>query len=93
MLLPSLLKMLMFNFTAKSGLEGIALQCLCTLLVEVTHFNFRVNIMNTIVARLSKKSWDEVLWSFSSYFEPHLTLCCAGIKSLPGQRHFCVPRG
>ena len=49
------------NFTAKSGLEGIALQCLCTLFVDVTHFNFRVNIMSAIVARLSKKSWDEVL--------------------------------
>jgi nucleolar complex protein 3 len=46
---------------AKSGLEDIALQCLCTLLVEVTHFNFRVNIISAIVARLSKKSWDEVL--------------------------------
>jgi nucleolar complex protein 3 len=51
--------MLTFNFTAKSGLEGIALQCLCSLFVEVTHFNFRVNIMSAIVARLSKKSWDE----------------------------------
>ena len=47
--------------TAKSGLEDVALQCLCTLFVEVTHFNFRVDIMSAIVARLSKKSWDEVL--------------------------------
>ena len=47
-------------FSAKSGLEDVALRCLCTLLVEVTHFNFRVNIMSAIVARLSKKSWDEV---------------------------------
>jgi len=46
---------------AKSGLEDVALRCLCALLVEVTHFNFRVNIMSAIVARLSKKSWDEVL--------------------------------
>ncbi|KAI0302257.1 nucleolar complex-associated protein-domain-containing protein [Russula brevipes] len=44
---------------AKSGLEDVALRCLCTLLIEVTHFNFRVNIMSTIVARLSKRSWDE----------------------------------
>jgi nucleolar complex protein 3 len=51
----------MSNFAAKSGLEDVALNCLCTLLVEVTHFNFRVNIMSAIVARLSKKSWDEVL--------------------------------
>jgi nucleolar complex protein 3 len=53
--------MLTSNFTAKSDLEDIALQCLCSLFVEATHFNFRVNIMSTIVARLSKKSWDEVL--------------------------------
>ena len=58
--------MLTSDFTAKSGLESVALQCLCTLFVEVTHFNFRVNIMCAIVARLSKKSWDEVLWSFLS---------------------------
>ncbi|KAH9180774.1 nucleolar complex-associated protein 3 [Lactarius sanguifluus] len=53
------LKCLDGELKAKSGLEGIALQCLCTLFVEVTHFNFRVNIMSAIVARLSKKSWDE----------------------------------
>ena len=33
---------------------------MCTLLVEVTHFNFRVNLMSTIVAALSRKSWDQV---------------------------------
>ncbi|KAF8256421.1 nucleolar complex-associated protein-domain-containing protein [Lactarius quietus] len=53
------LKCLDRELKAKSGLEGVALQCLCTLFVEVTHFNFRVNIMSAIVARLSKKSWDE----------------------------------
>ncbi|KAI0273377.1 nucleolar complex-associated protein-domain-containing protein [Gloeopeniophorella convolvens] len=53
------LKTLDGELKAKTGLEGVALQCLCTLLVEVTHFNFRVNIMGAIVARLSKKSWDE----------------------------------
>ncbi|KAF8258615.1 nucleolar complex-associated protein-domain-containing protein [Lactarius quietus] len=53
------LKCLDRELKAKSGLEGVALQCMCTLFVEVTHFNFRVNIMSAIVARLSKKSWDE----------------------------------
>lgn len=33
---------------------------MCTLLVDVTHFNFRANIMHSVVATLSKKSWDEV---------------------------------
>lgn len=31
---------------------------MCALLKEVTHFNFRTNLMSCIVARLSKKSWD-----------------------------------
>lgn len=33
---------------------------MCTLLVEVTHFNFRGNLMSSIVAFLSRKSWDHV---------------------------------
>ena len=33
---------------------------MCTLLVEMTHFNFRANLMSAIVANLSKKSWDKV---------------------------------
>jgi nucleolar complex protein 3 len=45
---------------AKSELTEVALQCICTLAQEVTHFNFRVNLMTCIVARLSKKSWDKV---------------------------------
>ncbi|KIP09121.1 hypothetical protein PHLGIDRAFT_116684 [Phlebiopsis gigantea 11061_1 CR5-6] len=44
---------------AKSELAEVALQCMCTLLVEATHFNFRVNLMSTVVAALSRKSWDE----------------------------------
>ncbi|EPQ58153.1 nucleolar complex-associated protein 3 [Gloeophyllum trabeum ATCC 11539] len=43
----------------QTELADIALQSMCTLLVEVTHFNFRMNLMNCIVARLSKKSWDK----------------------------------
>lgn len=33
---------------------------MCALLVHVTHFNFRINLMSTIVASLSRKSWDKV---------------------------------
>ncbi|OJT15869.1 Nucleolar complex protein 3 -like protein [Trametes pubescens] len=43
----------------KSELAEPALHCMCTLLVEVTHFNFRVNLMSSIVAALSRKSWDK----------------------------------
>jgi len=45
---------------AKSELANIALQCICTLAVQCTHFNFSVNIMSCIVAQLSKKTWDRV---------------------------------
>ncbi|KAF7964822.1 hypothetical protein HWV62_2733 [Athelia sp. TMB] len=44
----------------KSELAEVALQCMCTLAADVTHFNFRVNLMTCIVARLSKKSWDKL---------------------------------
>ncbi|EKM55388.1 uncharacterized protein PHACADRAFT_161374 [Phanerochaete carnosa HHB-10118-sp] len=44
---------------AKNELSDVALQCMCTLLVEVTHFNFRTNLMSTIVGALSRKSWDK----------------------------------
>ena len=33
---------------------------MCTLLVHASHFNFRTNLMSTIVATLSRKSWDKV---------------------------------
>ncbi|KAF9227961.1 NOC3p-domain-containing protein [Gyrodon lividus] len=55
----SYLRSLEAELKAKSDLADIALKCMCTLASEVTHFNFRVNLMTCIVARLSKKTWDE----------------------------------
>ena len=52
----------------KSELAEVALQCMCTLASDVTHFNFRVNLMTCIVARLSKKSWDKVRAAISAQF-------------------------
>jgi nucleolar complex protein 3 len=49
-----------YPFAVHSDLADVALRCMCTLLTEVTHFNFRVNVMTCIVTRLSKKSWDQV---------------------------------
>lgn len=46
---------------------------MCTLLVEVTHFNFRVNLMNSIVANLSRKSWDKVRATSCKSLEIFLT--------------------
>ncbi|KIM87032.1 hypothetical protein PILCRDRAFT_815467 [Piloderma croceum F 1598] len=56
----SYLRSLEVELKAKSELAEVALQCICTLAQEVTHFNFRVNLMTCIVARLSKKSWDKM---------------------------------
>lgn len=47
----------------KGDLADVAMHCMCTLLTEVTHFNFRVNLMTCIVSRLSKRTWDKVCMS------------------------------
>ncbi|KAH8829176.1 nucleolar complex-associated protein-domain-containing protein [Flagelloscypha sp. PMI_526] len=53
------LKSLEAEVKARSELAAICLQCMCVLLKDVTHFNFRINLMNCVVARLSRRSWDE----------------------------------
>ncbi|KAJ7470731.1 nucleolar complex-associated protein-domain-containing protein [Mycena latifolia] len=53
------LRALEAELKARSELADIALSSMCTLVTELTHFNFRVNLMSCIVARLSKKSWDK----------------------------------
>ncbi|KAG6832386.1 hypothetical protein H0H92_002654 [Tricholoma furcatifolium] len=52
------LRSLETELKARSDLAEVALKSMCTLLKDVTHFNFRVNLMGCIVARLSRKSWD-----------------------------------
>ncbi|KAG5727683.1 Nucleolar complex protein 3 like protein [Termitomyces sp. T112] len=52
------LRSLEAELKARSDLADLALKSMCTLLKEAPHFNFRVNLMSCIVARLSKKSWD-----------------------------------
>ncbi|KAF4615231.1 hypothetical protein D9613_003031 [Agrocybe pediades] len=52
------LRLLENELKTKSELADIALHCMATLLKELTHFNFRLNLMTCIVARMSKKSWD-----------------------------------
>ncbi|KAF7363412.1 Nucleolar complex-associated protein 3 [Mycena sanguinolenta] len=53
------LRALEAELKAKSEIADIALSAMCTLLTELTHFNFRINLMSCIIARLSKKSWDK----------------------------------
>lgn len=43
----------------KTELADVSLKCMCTLLVELTHFNFRTNVISCIVDHLSRRSWDE----------------------------------
>ncbi|KAF9005619.1 nucleolar complex-associated protein-domain-containing protein [Cyathus striatus] len=43
-----------------TDLAEVALRTMCTLLTDLVHFNFRVNIMTCVITRLSKKSWDNL---------------------------------
>ncbi|WFD23448.1 hypothetical protein MEQU1_002139 [Malassezia equina] len=40
-----------------SPLSRVALRCFCTLLVRVPHFNYRKNLLASVIAHLSRKSW------------------------------------
>lgn len=53
------LRLLEAEIKDHTDLAVVALQCMCTLLSEVPHFNFRVNLMTCIVARLSQRSWNQ----------------------------------
>ncbi|KAF8636707.1 hypothetical protein AX17_003510 [Amanita inopinata Kibby_2008] len=53
------LRYLETELKTKSDLAETALKCMCTLLTDVTHFNFRVNLMACIIAQLSRKSWNK----------------------------------
>lgn len=60
----------MIGVAGKRELAEVSLKCMCTLLVELTHFNFRTNIISCIVGHLSRRSWDE-----ASFFSAFLRLC------------------
>ncbi|KAF8188421.1 nucleolar complex-associated protein 3 [Pholiota molesta] len=53
------LRLLEKEMKVRSDLMDTALHCMCTLLSELTHFNFRTNLMTAVVSHLSKKSWDK----------------------------------
>lgn len=84
----------MIGAVGKTELADVSLKCMCTLLVEVTHFNFRTNIISCIMGRLSRRSWDEVSFLVSSGFG-----VANNVNPLPGvrplQRHLGegLPRG
>lgn len=74
---------------ARSELADISLSAMCTLVTELTHFNFRVNLMSCIVARLSKKSWDKVCPSRLSY---HFSELPPGVRPMSRGDHQGLPR-
>ncbi|KAF9947388.1 hypothetical protein BGZ72_010594 [Mortierella alpina] len=45
---------------AKADLATVAIHCMCNLLTSVTHFNFRLNLMTALIARMSRRSWSEL---------------------------------
>ena len=40
-----------------SPLAPVALRCFCTLLVRAPHFNYRKNLLASVIAHLSRRSW------------------------------------
>ncbi|CAE7127135.1 unnamed protein product [Rhizoctonia solani] len=80
------LKLLEAEVKAKSELDQVALKCMCTLLTSITHFNFTSNIMATIVARLSKRSWDETSDLCSDTLITMIRSDTTGIPSLEAVR-------
>ncbi|KAK2466949.1 hypothetical protein APHAL10511_001207 [Amanita phalloides] len=53
------LRCLEAELKAQSDLSETALKCMCALLTDLTHFNFRVNLMACIIGQLSRRSWTE----------------------------------
>ncbi|KAI3610426.1 nuclear export protein noc3 [Moniliophthora roreri] len=80
------LKLLEVELKARSELSETCLRCICTLLTELTHFNFRVNLMSCVVAQLSRKSrnesFDLCLSTLTTVFRSDLT----GVPSLEAVR-------
>ncbi|KAF9980341.1 hypothetical protein BGZ65_005212, partial [Modicella reniformis] len=45
---------------AKADLATVAIHCMCNLLTSLTHFNFRLNLMTALIARMSRRHWSEL---------------------------------
>ncbi|KAG0047182.1 hypothetical protein BGZ83_007730 [Gryganskiella cystojenkinii] len=45
---------------SKADLATVAIHCMCNLLTSVTHFNFRLNLMTALIARMSRRRWSEL---------------------------------
>ncbi|KAG0347570.1 hypothetical protein BG004_007474 [Podila humilis] len=45
---------------AKADMATVAIHCMCNLLTSVTHFNFRLNLMTALIARMSRRKWSQL---------------------------------
>ncbi|KAF8628318.1 hypothetical protein AX15_003865 [Amanita polypyramis BW_CC] len=54
------LRCLESELEGRTELTETVLKCMCTLLTDLTHFNFRVNLMACIIGQLSRKSWTKM---------------------------------
>lgn len=46
--------------SGRTDLAGACLKAMCSMLLQATHFNFRSNLLATIVGQLGRKSWTPV---------------------------------
>ncbi|KAF9426955.1 hypothetical protein BGZ94_005726, partial [Podila epigama] len=67
---------------AKADLATVAIHCMCNLLTSVTHFNFRLNLMTALIARMSRRRWSEVSQTCSKTLEEVFTEDESGEVSL-----------
>ncbi|KAK3812849.1 MAG: nucleolar complex-associated protein-domain-containing protein [Benniella sp.] len=54
---------------AKADLATVAIHCMCNLLTNITHFNFRLNLMTALIARMSRRHWSELSETCSKTFK------------------------
>ncbi|KAF9284973.1 hypothetical protein BGZ88_009726 [Linnemannia elongata] len=67
---------------AKADMATVAIHCMCNLLTSVTHFNFRLNLMTALIARMSRRHWSELSETCSKALKEVFTEDEAGEVSL-----------
>ena len=73
----------MIIYAGKTELADVSLKSMCTLVVEVAHFNFRTNIINCIIGRLSRGGWDGVSLSSPALQRQSNVHPVSGVRVLP----------
>ncbi|KAG0380681.1 hypothetical protein BGX24_006208 [Mortierella sp. AD032] len=67
---------------AKADMATVSIHCMCNLLTSVTHFNFRLNLMTALIARMSRRHWSELSETCSKALKEVFTEDEAGEVSL-----------